>query len=401
MKTTLAALRITSTVSLLSLFATTIAAQAATVLHNFSNADGNKPTSVLLAPDKTVYGVTVLGGGGVDSTGRGVLYRIDPQGRFSILHAFTDVPDGSIPGRLIFGPDGSIYGLTASGGKNLSGGTVYRIDSAGHYKTIHSFNPLKEGGAPDFLLFGKDGNFYGTAGLAGVPQKNCQNHGAHGTLFRMTPDGKVKRLHTFCEEIDGSGPNSVVEGSDGFLYGTCAQNGPNGQNLGAGTFWRASYTGKLTLLHVFTQYPEPAQPNGVLQAADGFFYGTSNGGGMDLEGTIFRAGTDGTITVLHNFTNSGLTGNDPESNFILADDGFFYGTTAKGGVPFNDPDRSGTVYRADTQGTVKLLHTFTIDDGMTATAPPARDPETGDLYATAIRGGDHSFGTVIRIEHMR
>src|SRR4051812_6059230 len=76
---------------------------AATVLHSFSNGDGNEPTFTLLAPDKTLYGVTILGGGGVDSVGRGVLYKVDATGNFSILHAFTDVPDGSLPGRMVLG----------------------------------------------------------------------------------------------------------------------------------------------------------------------------------------------------------------------------------------------------------------------------------------------------------
>ncbi|MBV9570303.1 MAG: hypothetical protein JO056_03590 [Alphaproteobacteria bacterium] len=376
--------------------ANSVSAKDAVVLHNFNNTDGNEPTFVLLTADKTLYGVTVLGGGVPDATGRGVLYKIDPQGNFSILHAFADTPDGSIPGRLVQGPNGKIYGVTGSGGRH-SGGTVYTIDSSDHYKIIHNFDFSKDGAGPNFLLLGKDGNFYGTASIGGIPQAGCHLSESHGTLFRMTPDGKVTRLHTFCEEIDGSGPDSVTEAADGFLYGTCKQDGPNGQNLGAGTFWRASYSGKLKLLHVFTQYPEPAAPNGVLQAPDGFFYGTSNGGGTDLEGTIFSANGNGKITVLHDFRNDGLTGNDPESNFILAEDGFFYGTTAKGGLPFDDPHREGTVYRADTKGNVKLLHTFLVSDGMTPAAPPARDPETGDLYATAIRGGNQSDGTTVKI----
>lgn len=371
-------------------------AAPAVVLHEFHNGDGNEPTFLLLAPDKSLYGVTVLGGGIPDETGRGVLYKINPQGNFSIVHTFADSPDGAIPGRMIFGPDGSIYGLTASGGKK-SGGTVYRVDTAGNYKIIHNFDSTKDGAGPNFLLLGKDGNFYGTASTGGVPQPDCQLNESHGTLFRMTPEGKVTRLHTFCEEIDGSVPNSVTEGADGFLYGTAKEDGPNGQNLGAGTFWRATYSGKLRLLHVFTQYPEPAEPNGVLQAPDGFFYGTSNGGGIDLEGTIFRANASGKIKVLHEFRHTGLTGNDPESNFFLADDGFFYGTTAKGGRPFEDPEREGTVYRADTKGHVKLLHTFSTQDGMTPAAPPVRDAETGDLYATAIRGGADFDGTTVRI----
>ncbi len=373
---------------------TPASSQAATVLHSFSSSDGIEPTFLLLAPHKTLYGVAFTGG----VNNNGTLFKIDAQKNFSIVHAFEDWPtgDGSLPNRLLPAPDGSIYGLTASGGTH-SDGTVYRLDTAGHYTVLHSFDEFKDGGGPNFLMLAKDGNFYGTSSNGGVPQTRCQNHEAHGTLFRMTPDGNVTRLHTFCEEIDGAIPNSVTEGSDGFLYGTCKEDGPNGQSLGAGTFWRASYSGKAKLLHVFKQFPEPAEPNGVLQAPDGFFYGTSNGGGSGNEGTIFRASGSGRIRVLHAFDVQGLTGNDPETNFFLAEDGFFYGTTAKGGLPYDDPERSGTVYRADRKGHVDVLHTFSQQDGMTPVAPPARDPETGTLYASAISGGDNFDGTVVKI----
>ena len=363
-------------------------AQATTILHSFIASEGVEPTFVLLMPHKTLYGVTFAGG----INNNGTLYKIDAEGNFSIVHAFLDAPDGDIPNRLLKAPDGSILGLTASGG-SYYGGTVYRVGAHDRYKTLHNFNQLKDGAGPNFLIAASDGNFYGTASIGGVLQKACPNQEANGTLFRMTPDGRVTRLHTFCESIDGSIPNSVVEGSDGSLYGTCKQDGP-----GLGTLWRASFTGKVTVLHRFSGGGGPAQPNGVLEAPDGFLYGVSNGGGNQSEGTIFRATTQGALKVLHSFDAEGSTGNDPETNFVLADDGFFYGSTAKGGLPVDDPERSGTVYRADTSGHVKVLHTFSQQDGMTAVAPPVRDPKTGVLYATAISGGNDFNGTVVKIE---
>src|SRR3954454_300514 len=178
------------------LFAPARATQPVTVLHSFSNSDGNEPTYLILAPDEKLYGVTFVGSG--DGAGSGVLYKIDAQNNFSILHVFQDWPvgDGSLPNRLLLAPDKSIYGLTASGGPKADG-TVYRVDAAGKYAVLHSFDEFKDGGGPNFLILAKDGNFYGTASTGGVPQKSCQNHEAHGTFFRMTPAGKVTRLHTF------------------------------------------------------------------------------------------------------------------------------------------------------------------------------------------------------------
>ncbi len=80
------------------------------LLHAFDGTDGNEPTSLLRASDGSLYGVTILGGPGIF----GVLYRIDASGVFHTVHVFTDQPDGAVPGRLIQGRDGFIYGLTGS-----------------------------------------------------------------------------------------------------------------------------------------------------------------------------------------------------------------------------------------------------------------------------------------------
>jgi len=77
--------------------------QAAAVLHSFSSGVAN-----------------------------GVLYKIDAQKNFSILHIFQDWQngDGSLPNRLLVAADRSILGLTASGGTHADG-TVYRVELRG------------------------------------------------------------------------------------------------------------------------------------------------------------------------------------------------------------------------------------------------------------------------------
>jgi uncharacterized repeat protein (TIGR03803 family) len=67
------------------------------------------------------------------------------------VHAFSDKPDGATPGKLIQARDGSTYGVTALGGTN-SAGTIYRVDTAGNYTLLHSFNGASEGKTPDFLM---------------------------------------------------------------------------------------------------------------------------------------------------------------------------------------------------------------------------------------------------------
>lgn len=387
-----------SSVVVLSLFA--FAAQAAdnfTVLHSFNRADGDEPGSIVRKSDGTLYGVTLLGGDG-QNTGLGVIYRIAPDGSFSIVHSFTDAPDGALPIRLFDMPGEVIYGTTGSGGAH-SGGTVFRLDEHDHYTVLHSFDFMTEGLGPNWLTPAGDGSFYGVASDLGRPEACPLDH-ANGTLFRMTEGGEVTVLHTFCENIDGSRPNSVIVAADGKLYGTCAQDGPlNGSDSdGGGTFWRAKRSGKVKRLFTFGPKTlngnEAVAPTGIVQAPNGFFYGAANGGGAASNGAIFRATAKGKVKTIHSFSSSAGDGADPETNFVLGGDGYFYGTASKGGLPLGDPHRSGVIYRADVKGLVKVLHTYTIQDGMTPAAAPVRDDATGKVYATAIRGGANQDGTV-------
>jgi uncharacterized repeat protein (TIGR03803 family) len=84
-----------------------------------------------------------------------------------------------------------------------------------------------EGSFPNGLIEGADGNFYGIT-VAGGTGLNSQ-----GTVFQITPGGVLTVLFNFAEQPDGSLPNgaaptSLVEGMDGFLYGTTLLDGGNG-----------------------------------------------------------------------------------------------------------------------------------------------------------------------------
>src|SRR5450432_1175365 len=102
-----------ASVIMLVLSAAFATAASFNILHSFTGPDGNEPAWLLEARDGTLWGVTFVGGS--SGLGNGVLYKIDPSGTFTLVHTFTDAPDGSLPGRLIQARDGMIYGLTPSG----------------------------------------------------------------------------------------------------------------------------------------------------------------------------------------------------------------------------------------------------------------------------------------------
>lgn len=96
--------------------------------------------------------------------------------------------------------------------------------------------------------------------------------------------------------------------------------------------WASVLAQTVEIVHDFarTVYDPGA---GVIQARDGFLYGTSNRGGVFDVGTIYRMDGAGSVTVLHSFQCSVATnGCAPVSGLIQLSDGFLYGTTTSGGL---------------------------------------------------------------------
>ena len=228
-----------------------------TTLHGFTNLDGAKPYATLvLGRDGNFYGTTVAGG--ERFVGGGTVFQITPDGVLTTLHAFclqnNPCPDGDeLFGSVVQGSDGDFYGTTFSGGSNFfcpdqvgGCGTVFKVTSSGTFTTLLSFTG-DNGSAPHAgLALASDGNFYGTT-TAGGSGTNCQYIGC-GTVFRMTPDGTVSLLRSF-NQLDGGDPlASVIEASDGNLYGTTMQGGTNND----GTVFRISTTTSLYTLTAST-----------------------------------------------------------------------------------------------------------------------------------------------------
>jgi uncharacterized repeat protein (TIGR03803 family) len=124
------------------------------------------------------------------------------------------------------------------------------------------------------LIEGKDGNFYGTA---------FEGANGYGSVFRMTPEGKLTVLHSFGG-TDGAYPwAGLTVGNDGNLYGATSGGGTDGQ----GTAFKITVRGTLTTLHSFdvTGGDGPFAP--LLQDTNGSFYSTTVGGGASGHGTVF------------------------------------------------------------------------------------------------------------------
>ncbi len=187
---------------------------------------------------------------------------------------------------LVQGGDSNFYGTTFSGGTS-SNGTVFRITPSGAETNLYSFGSQPNDGNSPFaeLVQGSDSNFYGTTFFGGT-STNC--FGGCGTVFRITPSGAETNLYSFVgPPNDGANPGAgLVQGSDSNFYGTTEQGGANG----LGTVFRISPSGAETNLYSFGSQPnDGTDPFAVLvQGSDSNFYGTTSGGGTNGAGTVFK-----------------------------------------------------------------------------------------------------------------
>jgi uncharacterized repeat protein (TIGR03803 family) len=389
-------------------------AQTLTTLYSFCSQskcdDGASPAAPLIqATSGGLYGTTFSGG----SRGGGTLFRISTGGRLDKLHNFCtvgDCTDGFWPdSALVVGADGEFYGTTNSSG-SPSGGAFFKVTLDGDLSVLGDFPARVGPNHPNGLVLSSNGSFYGTSFTGGFRER--------GTVFEVTPAGKLTTLYKFCKTSDcavgGAFPEAgLVQGVDGDFYGTAAFGGAGTgcpySGMNCGTVFRITPDGLLTKLHDFclqTGCPDGYEPVAALvRANDGNYYGTTSGGGANacLDnngedvgcGTVFRIGPGGFET-LHSFCfESGCAdGEYPATALLQATDGNLYGTTTLGGNA-----NMGTIFSISTTGVFTLLYSFCPESGCADGAYPTgliQDTD-GKFYGTSSYGGTNDGGTVFSL----
>jgi uncharacterized repeat protein (TIGR03803 family) len=129
---------------------------------------------------------------------------------------------------------------------------------------------------------------------------------------------------------------------------------------------------------------------GLIQAADGNFYGAA-GGGAHESGMIFKVTPAGAFTNLYSFTG-GSDGLDPYATLIQGGDGNLYGTTHTGGA-----NGFGTIFKISPSGKFTLLHTFAgVADGALSLNPLVQGSD-GNFYGMTVEGGSSFYGSIFKI----
>jgi uncharacterized repeat protein (TIGR03803 family) len=243
------------------------------------------------------YGTT-KGGGNLNGdnhcdNGCGTIFEITPTGTLATVHVFCSTPscpEGTVGDGLTLFADGNFYGATLGSTSNAPGGTIYRITPTGNLTVLYTFDEEVSGDccatAP---IQATDGNLYGTA--------EGGKYG-EGFIYKLTPQGELSSLYDFCALpncADGMTPNQVIQGTDGNFYGSTVVGGLTNRDCptaGCGTLFQVTPAGKLTTVHYFCSAAKCADGKapqgglGLTQATNGIFYGTAPGGTYNY-GTIF------------------------------------------------------------------------------------------------------------------
>jgi uncharacterized repeat protein (TIGR03803 family) len=314
------------------------------------------------------------------------------------LYSFSGGVDGANPNAVILGADGNIYGTAAGGGaSNL--GVVFELTpvSGGGWTSsvIHDFTGGVDGAAPNALIFGADGNLYGTAMNGG--NVNCP--AGCGTVFKMTlvsGNWQLSVIHTFKGRLDGHYPSGVTFDATGNLYGTTLYGGTSNAGVVYQLAPTASGPWTETLLYTFTgghdgEWPSPRL---TLDAA-GNVYGTTWGGGISTRfgfGTAFKiapvSGGGWQYTMIEAFQGSEGRGPGAYPDFGVISDGAgnLYGTTEGG-----DGD-SGDVFRLKPNplGGLWLYNVphFFLGGAQGAMPNAVVLDASGNLFGIAMNGGN-------------
>jgi uncharacterized repeat protein (TIGR03803 family) len=292
-------------------------------------------------------------------TALAITFGLAMSAEAQILHtiAVFDGNNGNGPySSVVQGTDGNIYGTTDSGGNvNTQSGTLFRVTPSGKLTDLYNFcsKPrCTDGSSPASPpAVGTDGNLYGVAGGGILNQ---------GVVYKMTLSGEFTTLYSFCAVhpcTDGIGPTGIILGGDGNFYGTT---GVGGSAANGGTIFSISPTGQFKLLYTFCSVTNCADGGNPVYppilGTDGNFYGVTWAGGALGGGVLYELSSTGTYSVLYDFClySEGCSGPGEPYDVVRDANGNFFGTTeySASGSPY------GSVFEITSSNQLLVLHNF-------------------------------------------
>ena len=429
-------------------------AQSFNVIYNFTGgADGASPLGLTRDRAGNLYGVTAQGGnmgGSCSNYGCGVAFELINRGGgwvLNVLHSFTGNVngDGETPSsRIVFGPDGSLYGVTGAGGNDgcydYGCGTVFNLKppatacrsalcewvetvvyrflgpasdhpAAGSCSVLQSLGqrwqrlplgPLDGGDGMDPVgdpAFDRAGSLYGTARIGPEWWGGCGCGVSCGLVYKLTPSSggwNETILYSFQGMDDGGSPLSgVILDADGNYYLTTTYS-----NMGSGTVWARSQQ-----VHQFAKDGwDGARPaGGLIFDPAGNLFGTTARGGNGCGGcgcgTAFKIAypyQPGDFQQLYSFRGVGSQFGwaGPQSSLVMDAAGNLYGTTTADGAY-----QRGSAFKL-TPGTGGWTYTNLYDftGGADGGGPSGLTLDgNGNLWGATSYGGTYGKGVIFEI----
>jgi hypothetical protein len=351
-----------------------ILADTITTMHVFKGAHhgGVQPQGALLqASDGKLWGATHAGGDDND----GIIFKMALDGTYESVTGVPLWQGRGFVGDLVQTDDGTLWAVTSYGG-DYDAGSILAVGLDGSVSLVYSFNPAGWGGHPNAgLLKASDGNLYGVIPDSGdLP----------GAVYRVQPETRtwsiVATLPEDCVYYDGG---RLVEGSDGAFYGV-----RRGQ---AGCIFRVTTRGTAKVIH---EYKGDRGPQDLVAGMDGNLYGTfwEFRNHKEMCAAVFRMTLAGkSTTVRHLPCPNGSA--YPLPGIAQGADGMLHGSVEHRGNAHNNlydavwsmaPDGSNfTETRMRPRMGTGAWHPIQASDGA--------------FYATAP-GGRYDEGTIVRIE---
>lgn len=362
-----------------------------TTLYRFSGSDGQGPTSrVIFGPDGGLYGVTWLGG----SADNGTVFNLKPgpsvcpnatcSWKETVLHSF--------------GGFSSDYPRTGSCSLQKSQSRTRQHSPAFHPDVSDGSEPSGD------VVFDNAGNLYGTTPWGGSGPASCGCGFPCGIVYQLTASDngwQENILYNFQGGQDGGNPESgVILDNAGNLYGTTLYGAGSGclDGFGCGMVFeltRSSSGWMETVLHRFQGGNDGGMPfGGLVFDQTGNLYGTTSWGGEGCGGydcgTAFELAGAGTFTTIYSFSPGG-----PVSSLVMDAAGNLYGTAPVAGAYGH-----GSVFKL-TPGIGGWSYTDLYDftggtDGSDPSSVLIRDAD-GNLWGTASGGGAYGVGVIFEI----
>ncbi|MEO8663987.1 MAG: choice-of-anchor tandem repeat GloVer-containing protein [Ignavibacteria bacterium] len=364
-------------------------------LHSFNGNDGATPKGTLTLVNNDLYGYTSAGG----KNNKGVIFKTDIDGKnFQTLYHFEDGENngtGKEPhhdAMLYF--NNALYGAALYGGSN-NNGVIFKINTDGSgYTPVHVFNGgVNDGAQPHSGVVVINNIFYGMTAEGGT-----HNNGA---LYQINPDGSgFSVIHSFHKSQGDNPHGKPVPGSDGHtVFGITKSGGA--ADLGVIFSFDLTDT-SYNIIHTFQKGKNDGNTSehGYLARSGTKLFGMTQYGGDNDKGIIFSINEDSSdFKIMHSFGAKDKDGKDPFGSLHLSN-GFLYGSTQDGG----ENDR-GTIFKIGVDGNGYEI-IFSFDRPTSGEYPIDNVTLNNDgslIFCFGQQGGENDddgkkkYGTIVRM----